>query len=229
MALPRSGSVQQTMESAAGIATGKAGASAAMPVQAAKPSGKRAHPAFMDWTQRYLDAAEADRAGLVAEGVALAAERRPEFKRLIQTNPRQALLDAVPMVVRQDLPEAVVALLEERVNGRGAIRVYQGVGTDNASPAQGHRVVELASGQTYAACVYGRREESVLWVANASVNGVAMEVDLAVNEHAYRSLEVGERPDPAKPAVAVCPVSGKTSAAEEQIGEAITEATPADG
>ncbi len=227
MEQPRSGAVQQAVAPAAGILTGKAGASAAGPVEAASFSKEQAHSAFMDWTRLYLAAQEADRAGLVAEGVALATERRPEFKRLIQTNPRQALQDAVPMVLRQDLPEAVVALLEERVNGRGAIRVYQGVGADNASPAQGHRVVELATGQTYAAYVYGRREESVLWVPNASVNGVAMEVDLAVNEDAYRPLEVGERPDPAKPAVAVCPVSGKTSAAEEQIGEAITEATPA--
>ena len=58
----------------------------------------------MDWTQRYLDAPQADRAGLVAECVALATTRRPEFKRLIQTNPRQVLQEAVPMVVRQDLP-----------------------------------------------------------------------------------------------------------------------------
>lgn len=219
-------SVQPGVAPAAGIPTGKV-VTSAEPVQTTTPSRERAYAAFRDWTQRYLDAPAAERTGLVEEGVALAAERRPLFKRLIQTNPRQALLEAVPMVVRQDLPEAVVALLEERVNGRGAIRVYQGVGADNASPAQGHRVVELAAGRTYAAYVYGRREESVLWVPNASVNGVAMEVDLAVNEDAYRPLEVGERPDPAKPAVAVCPVSGKTSAADEQIGEAITEATPA--
>lgn len=186
-----------------------------------------AMPAFTDWTRRYLEAAAAERPTLVAEGVALAAARRPVFKELIRQDPRQALSGAVPMVVRQELPQQVTALLEERVNDRGALRVYQGVGPDNESSAETHRIAELANGRTYAAHVYGRREESVLWLPNAAVNGVAMDAELAVNEAPYRVMEIGERPDPDKNAVAVCPVSGKVSAAEEQPAEPITEATPA--
>ncbi len=182
---------------------------------------------FKEWTGRYLDAAPAQRPGLVAEGVVLAGRRRPVFKQLIQSDPQRALLEAVPMVVRQDLPAEVTALLEERVNRRGVLRVYQGVGLDNAAPAPTHRIAELETGRTYAAHVYGRRTESVQWVADASVNGVALDNDLAVNENPFRPLEVGERPDPDKPAVAVCPVSGKDSVDDEWIGQPIVEATPA--
>ena len=68
-------------------------------------------------------------------GVQLAEERRPVFKKMIVENPRAALQMAVQMVVRQELPPAIVAKIEQRVNGRGALRVYQGVGADNQSPS----------------------------------------------------------------------------------------------
>jgi Calx-beta domain/PKD domain len=186
-----------------------------------------ANRTFGNWTQRFLAAPAVERPAMVAEGVALAAERRPVFKDLIKSDPARALREAVPMVVRQELPDEIVKLLEERVNRRGVIRVYQGVGADNASPAPTHRVAELETGKTYQAHVYGRRTESVLWVAGASVNGVALDQDLAVNEMPFRPLELGERPDPDKPAVAVCPVSGRDSVEEDLIGQPISEATPA--
>ena len=177
---------------------------------------------FGSWTQRYVSAPAEKRAVLIAEGVRLATERRPVFKDIIRTNPEQALREAVPMVVRQELPHQVLAQLEERVNRRGAIRVYQGVGPDNSGPAPTHRVAELENGKTYQAHVYGRRTESVLWVADASVNGVAIDNDLAANENPARILEVGERPDPSKVAVSICPVSGKNSIPVEDKGQPIT-------
>ncbi|MDB6070030.1 MAG: Calx-beta protein, partial [Verrucomicrobiales bacterium] len=193
-----------------------AGTSASGPVQA-----------FRDWTERYLKTPAADRPALADEGRKLAEARRPVFHALIRENPRQALEQAVPMVARQEMPAEILSLLEDRVNGRAALRTYQGVGPGNASAAPTHRIAELADGKTYSAYVYGRRAETVAWLPNASVNGVAMEVDLAVNENPYRVLEVGERPDPDKTTVAVCPVSGKVSAAEETAGEPVTEETPA--
>ncbi|RYD31747.1 MAG: hypothetical protein EOP86_17240, partial [Verrucomicrobiaceae bacterium] len=183
--------------------------------------------AFTEWARRYLKAPVEERAALVAEGVALAEARRPVFQALIRDNPREALQAAVPMMERQDLPEEVTVRLEARVNARGALRVYQGVGSDNLTPVPTHRVAELANGSTYQAYVYGRRTESVQWVADASVNGVAVDRDLAVNEEPFRPLETGERPDPEKTSVEVCPVSGKTSLKEEDKGEPITEQTPA--
>ncbi len=182
---------------------------------------------FQTWTQQYLAAPSAERANLETEGVRLAEQRRSVFKTMIISDPRAALENAVPMVVRQQLPAAVLARIEERVNGRGALRVYQGVGADNRSAAPTVRVAEMASGKTYEARVYGRRGEDVLSRANASLHGVALDQEFAVSEDPFRTLEIGEIPDSAKPAVAVCPVSGKSSLPAEHHTEAITEATPA--
>ena len=170
---------------------------------------------FQTWSQRYLASAPALRSKLVEEGVQLAAARRSEFKSLIVANPREALRQAVPVVVRQQLPDAVVALLEERVEGRAALRVYLSTPLDSSAPVQPptSRVAEFAGGATYAAYVYGRRTQSVFWVPGASLNGVALDRQLAVNESPLRRLEVGEIPAGGKPAVEVCPVSGKSTLA----------------
>ena len=192
------------------------------PLPAASPLA-----AFDAWTQRYSAAGESERRTLTADGIALAAVRRPLMKDLIQRDPRSALEHAVPMVVRQKLPAAVLAQLETRVNGRGALRVYQGVGSDNASPTQTVRVAEFASGETYGAHVFGRRAETVRWVADTSLAGVALDRDLAVHEDPVRPLEVGEIPDPTKPVKSFCPVSGKLALPDEPAITAITEQTPA--
>jgi hypothetical protein len=181
---------------------------------------------FQEWTGRYLAAKTFDeQASLVSEGIQLAKARRPVFKAMIRDNPRRALESAVPMLVRQDLPQAVVAELETRVGGRGALRVYQGVGGDNHSPVSTVRVAEFADGKTFDAHVYGRRAESVNWVRNASLHGVALDTDFAVDEDPIRVLAVGERPDRALPSVTVCPVSGIESTTTG--AEVISEETPA--
>ena len=159
------------------------------------------------------------------EGLALAEARRPVLKQLIKSDPQRALEQAVPVLVRQQLPREVVEQLEERVNGRAALRVYQGVGADNRTPVPTVRVAEFADGNTYQAHAYGRRTESVRWVADTSLHGIAMDRDFAVHEDPFRTLEVGERPDAAKPAVAVCPVSGNSSLAEEDRGQVVDEDT----
>jgi hypothetical protein len=106
--------------------------------------------AFQEWSDAFLKASAAERAAMKAEGIALAEARRPVFKQLIQENPRQAVEQAVPMRVRQELPEEIVALLEERVSGRAALRVYQGVGLDNRSPVPTVRMAEFAEGASVA-------------------------------------------------------------------------------
>ncbi|RYD70743.1 MAG: hypothetical protein EOP84_26170, partial [Verrucomicrobiaceae bacterium] len=183
---------------------------------------------FKDWTQRYLAAPTPEqRAALVGEGISLAKARRPVLKEVIKSNPRHALEEAVPMVTRQQLPPEIVQYLEERVNGRAALRVYQGVGQDNQTPVPTVRVAEFDTEKSYEAHVYGRREEDVRWLANASLNGVAIDSDFAVHEEPFRPLEVGEKPDPKKRKVAVCPVSGETSLDTEEQDAPITEETPA--
>src|SRR3989441_10493193 len=109
-----------------------------LPIDAADPLAS-----FRKWSADYVNASPADRAAMTAEGIGLAEARRPALKQLIKENPRRALDESVPMVVRQQLPAEVVGLLEERVSGRAALRVYQGVGADNASPAPTVRVAEF--------------------------------------------------------------------------------------
>ncbi|MGB8166735.1 MAG: Calx-beta domain-containing protein [Chthoniobacteraceae bacterium] len=187
-----------------------------------------ASAAFYGWATTYLAADEAERPRLAAEGRRLAEARRAEFRKVIVEDPRRALEEAVPMVVRQQLPEQIVQRLETRVNGVAAIRVMQGVPLPgDPRPAQSltHRVAEFADGKTYRAYVYGERAAKVTWTAGASLNGVALETDFAVNEQPSRTLEVGEIPNPNKPAVTICPISGKTTALAST--EAVSEQTPA--
>ena len=121
---------------------------------------------FAEWTRQYLAATPAERANLLNEGIELARQRRPVFKQRIIEDPRRALEEAVPMVVRQQLPANLVALLEERLNDVGALRVYQGVPLPGEPrPPQSLTVhkVEFRNGRTYRAHVYGQRAEKLTW------------------------------------------------------------------
>ena len=186
--------------------------------------------AFAEWSQSYMKAQPAGRAKLVAEGVELAQARRPVFKQLIRDDPKAALQNAVPMVVRQKLPREILAHLEKRVNQTGALWVKMG------TPLPGEalpttplmvREAEFEGGKFYSAYVYGQRAK-VQSVSGASLNGVAVDGDFAVNEAPSRTLEAGEIPRADKPAVAVCPVSGLQTAADNLApGEPLPETTPA--
>ena len=195
--------------------------------------------AFNTWTDRYLKASTEDRKAMVPEGVRIAEARRPEFKRLIQESPQKALAAAVPMVVRQQLPPSVVSRLEERVSGRAVLRVYQStpepVKAAEKETAKAPivapqpsvaRVAEFQNGKTYAAYAYGRRAEKVTWTPDASLNGVAIDGQFAVNEDPLRVLEVGEIPDATKRSVTVCPVSGLKTSGPQDSGP-VTAETPA--
>ncbi len=181
--------------------------------------------AFSQWIARYELAEPADKQLLIDEGIRLAKARRPIFKQLIRDDPREALAKAVPMVVRQKLPAEILGELEERVNKTGVLRAYRGRTAEGQPIVK--RVAELKEGRTYQAHVYGRRAETWSWTPGASLNGVAMDSDFAVNEDPLRVMEVGELPNPDKPVVAVCPVSGKTSLGPDQTAEPVEELTPA--
>ncbi|HEY1123123.1 MAG TPA: hypothetical protein VGE67_16035, partial [Haloferula sp.] len=113
--------------------------------------------AFDGWVDRWKSATPQARATMTAEGEQLAAARRPEFKALIATNPRLALEKAVRRVVRQDLPEEIVAQLETPVSSAGELNVYQG------RPAEGMQLrgdqltmrYFEADGVSYKARVFG--------------------------------------------------------------------------
>ena len=180
---------------------------------------------FKNWTLNYLRDPRPER---IAEGLRLAQQRRPVFKQLIVDAPRQAIEQAVPMVHRQQLPAEILEQLEKRINDIGALRVFQGVPLNpEDSPVATTREVELKSGGTYRAHVYGQRAQKITWTHGAFVNGVAMDSEFAISEDPTRRLEVGELLPKGKPVVSSCPVSGKSVLKAEEIPAAIPESLPA--
>ncbi len=86
--------------------------------------------------------------------------------------------------------------------------------------------MELKSGGTYRAYVYGKREQQVS-TPGVLVNGVALDADFAVSDEPTRRLEVGENIPKDKPVVSNCPVSGKTVLDPKDVPKQATEASNA--
>ena len=175
--------------------------------------------AFREWTERYRSATSAERAGLEAEGVALARARRPEMLRLIQDDPQRALAVTAPAMMRRILPAAVLDQLEVRVAGRGDFAVVAGTpapGQEGTAPLR--RRIAFIDRVTYTVHSYGRREAQ-LAKEGASLHGVALEGHLALHESPLRALEPGEVPDGAV-LDAHCPVSQRAVASLESGGAA---------
>jgi len=181
---------------------------------------------FTSWSARYLAATPEQRHHLEAEGTRLAEARRSVFQKLIQSDPQLALEMAVPRVVRQDLPPAVLALLETPVSAKGDLNVYMG------RPAPGMPVPDEgltlryfeANDVSYIAHVFGGLS-NVMSRKGVPLRGVAIDRDLAVAENAVRRLEVGERIPGGTVIEETCPVSGETTSALSS-GEAVTELSP---
>ena len=166
--------------------------------------------AFTEWSARYISADAAGRAALVEEGVRLAQLRRPAFKQLIQDDPKDALAQAVPMVVRQKLPASVVALLEERLSCTGGLEVLA-VSPDSDPSEPIYRHIATLGDREWRAYVYGRRAEQMS-LERTMMNGVGIDSFMALDESPVRPLEIGEIPDVTKKAVETCPVSGLSTA-----------------
>jgi hypothetical protein len=223
-----SGAVESTPKTA-GPASVKNGLSAA-PVGQQTPAvdiaadpGENVLRAFGEWSRKFLEASPAERQSLAAEGEILAAARRPVLARLIEADPEQALAQAVPMRVRQELPAAVVAQLEERVNDRGRLEVLALLGTQE-QPGTTTRHFVRTEERTYRAFVYGRRLQQTS-KENIPIHGIAVGDALALHEKPVRVLEQGEIPDPALLAQAAseCPISKQAATAPVlvQVGKTI--------
>ncbi|MCE9612044.1 MAG: PKD domain-containing protein [Chthoniobacter sp.] len=182
---------------------------------------------FNDWSARYLAAGREERVGLLAEGRSLATARRSVLARMIPADPRRALENAVPMVVRRQLPAEVVSLLEERVSAKGFFGVLGAYGAPEADQPV-RREVRLAAGSKYHAFIFGRRARQQT-TESISVSGIAVDRALALDERPLRVLENGEVPDSARPVVETCPVSGKSTVVARTDGALppISEQTPA--
>jgi hypothetical protein len=190
--------------------------------------------AFRDWAKSYLDATAAERAAMEARGAELAKEHTRAIAELIRRDPKAAIANAVPMVVRQDLPPGIVALLEDRVSLKASLNVYGNVPLPGAEAALDFepytRSVTTEDGKYWNAFVYGRRAAQRT-LSLASLNGISVGADMAIAESPLRQLENGERPNPAgREVVESCPVSGDATPVERTgAGQlpAVTEETPA--
>ena len=150
--------------------------------------------AFQGWIERWQAAGADARETLLEEGTRLATARREEFKRLIVADPKRALEQTVPRVVRQALPEAIIALLEKPVSTAGDYTVRMGVpapGTQPPFPNLTERFFETAE-TNYKAHVFGRMEGAISR-KGIPLRGVAVDRELAVAESPVRVLEPGER------------------------------------
>ncbi len=190
--------------------------------------------AFRSWTTEYFAAAPGDRAALEERGEILAVEHTRAIATLIPTNPERALANAVPMVIRQDLPANIVARIEERVRARGALEVWGNVPDQEAPVAvvvePYTRTLTAADGKRWNAYVYGQRAGQRT-MSTISANGIAVAHAVAVADSPVRQLEVGERPmADGRKVETVCPVSGITTPVEQKPDEtlpAVTAETPA--
>lgn len=164
---------------------------------------------FRQWTTDYAVAEEeGQRQSLLATGREMAVAHRQAMKQLIAEDPRRALEQAVPMVVRQCLPADILSQIEERINTRGLYRVIA-IDGGEAEPTI-RRLVETAE-KRYEAHVYGRRLSQPT-TEQAFLAGIAVDRLLALDERPLRVLEPGEILDASKPVGERCPISGKSTA-----------------
>lgn len=188
--------------------------------------------AFREWSGRFLAANAAERPSMIELGQAHAKAHTMEIAKLIKLDPQAAIANAVPMVIRQKLPQEIVALLEERPRLRGDYEVYGNVPLPGAAGTMDpySRTVTGKDGKRWNAYVYGGR----LWqrtMTNVSLNGVAVAKDMAVSDSPVRVLEVGELPvKDGREVVESCPISGIETKVEMSPAGApppVEEETPA--
>ncbi len=189
---------------------------------------------FRDWARTYLAVPESEKPAMLKQGKALAIAHTKRMAELIRKDPEQAIANAVPMVIRQDLPLSVVELLEERVNIKASLTVNGNAplpGQENSPDFKPYtRVVSTTEGEHWNAFVYGRRGQQRS-LSSTFVNGISVGYDMAVSDSRVRQLEIGERPVPGeRDLVESCPVSDEeTEVARTESGALppITEETPA--
>src|SRR5437764_3415364 len=66
---------------------------------------------FQQWAENYATTAPSNKTRLFAGGLSLATERRKTLAALIESDPREALRQALPVGLRAQLPTEIVAQL----------------------------------------------------------------------------------------------------------------------
>lgn len=179
------------------------------------PVTEPAFAGFKEWTDRFANAGKPEeKAALMSEGLALAEERRNQMADLIDQDPRRALELAVPVTLRRQLPEEIVAQLEEPVSGRGDLFVIAAVPAPGkplgVRPVQ--RQVVMADGREFEAFTFGQRDQ-VPTRPDIAIQGIALDGKLALTELPGRMMEPVEVADlrAAGAGDPECPTSGKVT------------------
>jgi hypothetical protein len=177
---------------------------AAAPNAAALAAASRMCAAFNDLAALWHDGPANGRAAAELALAAAAPARLAALRTLIVGDPRSALALALPARIRQDLPPAISAQTERRVNAVGDLTVLASIGGEGPAVS---RVVTVGA-QRWNAYVYGARigETSTRGVV---FHGIAVGSELAVHEDPVRVIEPGE--SFVDPSVPLCPVSGAES------------------
>ncbi len=181
------------------------------------PRGELA--AFAEWARQYLATTPEARGAMRAEGVALARVRREVMAQLIRKDPREAIANTPPVIVRQQLPQAVQDLLEERVSDRGD--VYRVMGIAGPDDKRVIPTVEQAhvGSRVFQAHRYGDRALTP-WLKDVSLHGITLDGHLAILDSPVRKMEEGET---AAETTKECVVTGGVAVVPE---DAASQETP---
>lgn len=147
--------------------------------------------AFATWVDEYLKAAPEARTALRDRGVELAKQRRVVMAGLIKQDPREAIANTLPVLVRLKLPQAVQDLLEERISDRG--NVYRVMGISGPGENKVVPTVEQAhaAGRVFQAHRYGDRALTPD-LRDVSIHGISLDGHIAVLDSPVRKMEPGE-------------------------------------
>ncbi len=165
----------------------------------APSASKRLNPdvfgAFEQWAVSAAESGMAPSAQSLEQGIILATHRRSALKQLIQEDPEASLAATVPWSLRQKLPSAITALLEDRISAPAEFSVLAAV------PQPGQTLTEpsirrtaIIKGNIYKAYVYGARE-AVDSKINLPIDGIAVDNQLAILDTPLRPLEASEPVD----------------------------------
>ena len=175
--------------------------------------------AFANWTRGYLEASPEARTAMSSRGIELAKARRALMAGLIQSDPREAIANTLPVIVRNALPQEIQALLEERVSDRGD--VYRVMGIAGPDDKRVIPTVEQAhvGARVFQAHRYGDRALTP-HLKDISIHGITLDGHLAILDSPVRKMEPGETP---AETTAECVVTGGTVVAPE---DPVTKETP---
>lgn len=228
--MPAAGGPARSTVSPTPFASGAATPLASAPTTASKPDP---FADFRVWFERWHRHEGRPPPDLETQGLALVRQRSEAMRRLIRTDPRQALERALPTAVRASLPPSMRDLLETRVSGRGDLEVLcvlpEPGREGEIEPLQRYAVL---SGTRYRAYVYGRR---VVQPTRREIflNGIALDRLMAVAESSTRTLETPEAAaflsaNPAMPCAhgADHPAAGPNAVVLEACGEPVPFCQP---